>query len=133
MLTAAALGMAIYGVYSAGLGLVDLFGVYGLDWWADLGLVVLGSGLLFSAALVRVRMPGGLALAIGVLLFLQMLALHDDVHFYGAILVAPQVTRGVIGAALTALAFWGARMEREREERKAARGGSTLPWSGTSV
>jgi hypothetical protein len=117
MLTAAALGMAIYGVYSAGLGLAGLVGVVGLDWWADLALVALGFLLLLSSALVRVRMPGGLALALGGLLALQALSLHNDMHFYREILIVPQLVRGVVAAALVGLAYFGAG--RERADRRA--------------
>jgi hypothetical protein len=109
MLTAATLGLAAYGVYSAGLGTVDLFRSPGLDWWADVALIVLGLLLLLSSAFVRVRLPGGLALALGALLALQALSLHNDMHFYGAILIAPQVIRGVVAGALAGLAFWGGR------------------------
>ncbi len=109
MLTAATLGLAAYGVYSAGLGTVDLFRSPGLDWWADVALIVLGLLLLLSSAFVRVRLPGGLALALGSLLALQALSLHNDMHFYGAILIAPQVIRGVVAGALAGLAFWGGR------------------------
>lgn len=114
MLTAATLGLAAYGVYSAGLGAFDLFRSPGLDWWADLGLIGLGLLLLLSAAFVRVRMPGGLALALGAMLALQALSLHNDVHFYGAILVVPQVFRGLVAGTLTALAFFGAIDESQR-------------------
>ncbi|HEY3380941.1 MAG TPA: hypothetical protein VGK32_04190 [Vicinamibacterales bacterium] len=116
MLTAATLGMAAYGVYSVGLGLVGFLGVFGLDWWADLALVVLGLLLLLSSALVRVRMPGGLALSIGAMFALQALSLHNDMHFYRAILIVPQVARGILAAILVALAFVGA----VREGRAAA-------------
>lgn len=109
MLTAATLGLAAYGVYSAGFGAVDLFRPSGLDWWADLALIAFGLLLLLSSAFVRVRMPGGLALALSALLALQALSLHNDMHFYGDILVAPQIIRAVIGAALAGLAFWGGR------------------------
>ena len=109
MLSVAVLGLAIYGVYSAGLGLVDLFGVYGLDWWADLGLLVLGLVLMLSAAFVRVLIPGGLALAAGAILALQALSLHNDVHFYGRLLVLPQVVRALLAAALLGMAYAGSR------------------------
>src|ERR1035437_9470513 len=82
MLTAATLGLAAYGVYSASLGAVDFFRSPGLDWWADVALIVLGLLLLLAAAFVRVRLPGGLALALGALLALQALSLHNDMHFY---------------------------------------------------
>jgi hypothetical protein len=114
MLTAATLGFAAYGIYSAGLGVVDAFRSPGLDWWADLALVVLGVLLLLSSAFVRVRMPGGLALAVGSVLALQALSLHNDLHFYGGILVAPQVARGVVSVGLATLAYLGARLERQR-------------------
>jgi hypothetical protein len=114
MLTAATLGLAAYGVYSAGLGVFDLVRSPGLDWWADLALAVFGLLLLLSAAFVRVRMPGGLALAVGALLALQALSLHNDLHFYGNILVAPQVLRGAIATGLATLAIFGARRERAK-------------------
>jgi hypothetical protein len=114
MLTAATLGLAAYGVYSAGLGAVDLFRSPGLDWWADLALILLGLLLLLSSAFVRVRMPGGLALALSGLLALQGLSLHNDLHFYGNILVVPQVLRGVMAGGLAAMAYFGGRAEQER-------------------
>jgi hypothetical protein len=117
MLTAATLGLATYGVYSAGLGLVDLFRSPGLDWWADLALILLGLLLVLSAAFVRVRMPGGLALALGGLLALQALSLHNDLHFYGTVLLAPQVLRGVIAGGLAALAYLGTKEEEQRPPR----------------
>ena len=119
MLTAATLGLASYGVYSAGLGVVDLFRSPGLDWWADVALVALGLLLLLSSAFVRVRMPGGLALALSAMLGLQALSLHNDFHFYGNILAAPQVARGLTAAGLAALAYLGAREERRRVESRA--------------
>jgi hypothetical protein len=114
MLSVAVLGMAVYGVYSAGLGVVDLFGVYGLDWWADLGLLALGLVLVLSAAFVRVLIPGGLALAAGALLGLQALSFHNDVHFYGRVLVLPQVVRGVVAAGLLLMAHAGGPAARQQ-------------------
>lgn len=122
MLTAAALGMAAYGVYSAGLGLIDLFGAYGLDWWADAGLILLGVLLLLSSAFVRVLMPGGLALAVSALLALQALSLHNDQHFYGAVLVFPQVARAAVAAALLALAWAGGEKARRQAAEEARSG-----------
>lgn len=114
MLTAATLGLAVYGVYSAGLGAYDAFRSPGLDWWADAALVALGLLLLMSSVLVRLRIPGGLALAVSGLTALQALALHNDMHFYGDILVTPQAVRGVIAAGLAALACAGSRTERRQ-------------------
>jgi len=113
LLTAATLGLAVYGVYSVGLGAVDAFRSPGLDWWADAALAVFGLLLLTASVLVRLRIPGGLALAISALAALQALALHNDMHFYGDILVTPQVVRGGVGSGLAALAYFGARAERQ--------------------
>jgi hypothetical protein len=112
MLSAATLGLAAYGLYSAAFGAVDLFRSPGLDWWADAALILLGLVLLLSSALVRVRMPGGLALALSMLLALQALSLHNDFHFYGAILVLPQAARGVVACALAALAYVGGKADQ---------------------
>jgi hypothetical protein len=51
---------------------------------------------------VRVRLPGGLAFAIGALLGLQALAVHNAVHLDAGL--APQVGRAVLAAVLVALA-----------------------------
>ncbi len=109
MLTTATLGLVAYAIYSVSLGVVDLFRPSGLDWWADLALIAFGLLLLLSSALVRVRMPGGLALALSALLALQALSLHNDMHFYGDILVAPQIIRGLVAGTLAGLGFWGGR------------------------
>jgi hypothetical protein len=114
MLTVATLGLAIYGLYSVALGAFDAFRSPGLDWWADAALVVFGLLLLLSSVPVRLRIPGGLALALSALFALQALSLHNDMHFYGDILVTPQVVRGVIAAGLAALAYAGSRVERRR-------------------
>ena len=65
MLTIAALGMCTYGLYSAAWAVVDLVRGARVELWADLGLVLFGLLLGLSAAFVRVRLPGGLAAAIG--------------------------------------------------------------------
>ena len=119
MLSLAVLGMAMYGLYSAGLGVVDLFGVFGLDWWADLMLIGLGLLLMLASAFVRVLLPGGFALAASAVLGLQALSLHNDFHFYGSILVPLQVARGILGAVLLAMALAGSR----NAARQAAEGG----------
>jgi hypothetical protein len=110
MLTAAALGMFGYGLYSAGLGLAGLMGFVALEVWADLGLVVLGLLLMLSAAFVRVRMPGGTALALSAMLSLQALALHNDLHFFGRTVPAFQIARGAFAVLLVALAYQGGRV-----------------------
>jgi hypothetical protein len=105
MLPAATLGMAGYGAYSAGWALVDVIRGARLEWWAESGLALFGLLLVLSAAFVRVRLPGGLAFAMGALLGLQALALHAGVHLDGEIQIIPQVLRGLFAAFLVALAW----------------------------
>ena len=105
MLTIASLGMVAYGVYSVGWALVDLVRGARLELWAELGLIAFGGLLTLAAAFVRVRLPGGLAFAIGAMLGLQALAVHDAVHLGGGI--APQIARGSIAIVLVAMALSG--------------------------
>ena len=102
MLTTAALGMFGYGSYSVGWAVADLIRGPRLELWAELGMVAFGLLLTLAAAFVRVRLPGGLAFAIGAMLGLQALAVHDAVHLGGGI--APQIVRGSIAVALIGLA-----------------------------
>ena len=106
MLTIAALGMCTYGLYSAAWAVVDLIRGARLELWAELGLVLFGLLLGLSAAFVRVRLPGGLAAAIGAMLGLQALAVHNAVHLNAGL--APQIGRGVLAIVLVALAQQGA-------------------------
>ncbi len=107
LLSAACLGMAGYAVYSIGAGLFDLLIGHHLELLPNLGLVGLGLLLLVGAAFVRVLFPGGLALALGAMLGLQALALHNDAHWYGRIVLLPQVGRGLFAGALALVAFVG--------------------------
>jgi len=110
MLTIAALGMCTYGLYSAAWAVVDLIRGARLELWAELGLVLFGLLLGLSAAFVRVRLPGGLAAAIGAMLGLQALAVHNAVHLSAGL--APQIGRGVLAVALVALAYRDAPSSR---------------------
>jgi hypothetical protein len=103
VLTIAALGMFVYGLYSVGWAVVDLFGGAQLELWAELGLMFFGVLLVLAAAFVRVRLPGGLAFAIGAMLGLQALAVHDAAHLGTGI--APQIARGAITLVLVAIAL----------------------------
>ncbi len=114
MLTAAALGMVIYGIYSAGFGLVDLLGGGQLEGWADAALTIFGVMLAFAAVLVRVLVPGGLALAIGALLALQALGIHTAAHVTGEVALPPQMLRGVFAALLVLTAYVGSRLQQRR-------------------
>jgi hypothetical protein len=103
MLTAAALGMFLYGIYSVGWAAMDLIRGARLELWAELGLLAFGALLMLASAFVRVRLPGGLAFAIGAMLGLQALAVHDAVHLGGD--VSDQIVRGSIAIVLIALAL----------------------------
>src|SRR3954454_12743527 len=107
MLSAAALGMFLYGSYSAGWAAVDLVRGARLELWAEAGIVGFGVLLILAAAFVRVRLPGGIAFAIGAMLGLQALAVHDAVHLGGG--VGSQLTRASIAVALVAMALSDAR------------------------
>jgi len=110
VLTTAALGMLVYGVYSIGLAVADLFSGARLELWAELGLMLFGMLLVLAAAFVRVRLPGGLAFAIGAMLGLQALAVHAAAHVGTG--VAPQIVRGAIALVLVAMAL-PANVERK--------------------
>lgn len=110
VLTVASLGMCLYGLYSVGWAIADLLRGARLELWAELGLMAFGALLTLAAAFVRVRLPGGLAFAIGAMLGLQALAVHDAVHLGGG--VAPQVVRASIALMLIALATTGTALRR---------------------
>ena len=102
LLTVAALGMFTYGMYEIGWAVVDLVRGARLELWAELGLTAFGLLLVLAAAFVRVRLPGGLAFAIGALLGLQALAVHHAAHLRAGL--APQIGRAVLAVMLVALA-----------------------------
>jgi len=107
LLSLAVVGMAGYGLYSAALGVYEALLGRQLPLWASLGLVVAGLLLLAATVLVRLQVPGGLALALGALFALQALALSNDTDWYGRIVVLSQIARGLFAATLGILAFVG--------------------------
>jgi hypothetical protein len=102
MLTAATLGMLVYGLYSAGWAVVDVFRTTSLEWWANTAQVLFGGLLMLSSAFVRVRIPGSLPLALGAMLSLQALAVHSSAHLGSGL--APQIGRAVLAVSLLAMA-----------------------------
>ena len=114
MLRAAALGMLVYGVHDVVVGVADLIGSGTLEWWANLWRMLSGGVLALAAALVRVSLPGGLALAVSGLLGLQSISLHNDPHVYGELLLAPQLARAGFSALLVALAYFGWGQDQNR-------------------
>ena len=107
MLTTATIGMALYGLYSILAGATDLVASAQLEWWANLWLIGAGIVLVFGAAFVRVSLPGGLALAVGGLLALQSISLHNAGHLYGRVLLIPELARAILAVSLVALAHFG--------------------------
>jgi hypothetical protein len=105
VLTIATLGLFGYGVYSIVWPVVDLLRGARLELWAELGLMLFGLMLMLSAAFVRVRLPGGIALALGAMLGLQALAVHSAVHLANGL--APQIGRAVLAGVLLVLARAG--------------------------
>jgi hypothetical protein len=105
VLTVATLGLFAYGLYSTVWPLVDVLRGARLELWAELGLMLFGLMLTLSAAFVRVRLPGGLALALGAMLGLQALAVHSAVHLADGL--APQIGRALLAGSLLALARAG--------------------------
>jgi hypothetical protein len=120
VLTIASLGMFLYGIYSIGWAVADLVRGARLELWAELGLVAFGALLALAAAFVRVRLPGGLAFAIGAMLGLQALAMHDAVHLGGG--VPAQIVRGSIAVVLIALALSDAPPSPARPAPDSGRG-----------
>ena len=107
MLPVAALGMLIYGLHDIVAGAADLIAGTVPEWWAAAWRMLAGAVLALAAIFVRASLPGGLALALGGLLGLQSISLHNDPHIYGDLLVWPQVSRAVFSAVLVALAWFG--------------------------
>jgi hypothetical protein len=119
MLTLATLGMFSYGTYSFAWAIVDLARGARLELWAECGMVLFGLLLVLSAAFVRVSLPGGLAIAIGAMLGLQALAVHNAAHLNSGL--APLIGRGALSVTFVGLAYAGSR-EKVRGERRGKRG-----------
>ena len=107
MLPAAALGMLLYGLHDIVAGASDFIAGTVPEWWAAAWRMLAGAVLALAALFVRASLPGGLALALGGLLGLQSISLHNDPHIYGDLLLWPQVSRAVFSAVLVALAWFG--------------------------
>lgn len=107
MLRAAALGMFLYGGYSIAIGLIDFIFLQKLEWWANLWLVLAGLSLTFGAIFTRVSFPGGLALAIGGLLGLHAISLHNEIHLHGELSQSAQLSRLAFAILLVILGHYG--------------------------
>ena len=107
MLRAAALGMFLYGGYSVSIGLIDFIFVEKLEWWANLWMILAGVVLLFGAIFTRISFPGGLALAIGGLLGLHAISLHNEIHIHGQLSQSLQLSRLAFAVLLVILGYYG--------------------------
>jgi hypothetical protein len=107
MLRAAALGMFLYGGYSVAIGLIDFIFLEKLEWWANLWLILAGFVLSFGAIFTRISFPGGLALAIGGLLGLHAISLHNEIHLHGQLSQSLQLSRLAFAALLVILGHYG--------------------------
>jgi hypothetical protein len=105
VLTVATLGMFAYGTYSVAWAVSDLVQGGQLELWAELAVIGFGLLLILAAAFVRVRMPGGLAVAIGAMLGLQALAVHNASHLGTGI--GLQIARAVLAFFLVGSAVAG--------------------------
>jgi hypothetical protein len=112
VLTLAALGMFVYGTYSALWAVFDVISGARLEWWAEALLVLFGLLLVLAAAFVRVKLPGGLAVAIGAMLALQALAVHTAAHLESGL--GPQVGRAVLAFFLVGSAVADESRSRSR-------------------
>ena len=105
VLTLATLGMFAYGAYSLVWAAVDVIRGARVELWADLCIAAFGLLLVVAAAFVRVRLPGGLAVAISAMLALQALAVHSAAHLESG--VAPQIVRALFAFFLVGSAVAG--------------------------
>jgi hypothetical protein len=121
MLTTATLGMTGYGLYSLLAGLVDLVGDSQLEVLADIGAIVLGAMLVLAGLLIRVGLPGSLALALAALFGLQSLALHNAGHLYGQVAAEPQIARALFALLLIGLAYFGKGDDEDLQESEGRR------------
>jgi len=105
MLTVATLGLLAYGAHAIGTGFWDLFVTGQLEPLAAALLILGGGGAMLSAAFVRAGVPGGLELAVAMLLALQGLALYHASHAPGGLAVMSQVGRALYAAVVLGLCF----------------------------
>ena len=107
MLRAAALGMFLYGGYSVAIGLIDFIFLEQLEWLANLWMILAGFVLSFGAIFTRISFPGGLALAIGGMLGLHAISLHNEIHLHGQLSQNLQLSRLTFAALLVILGYYG--------------------------
>lgn len=110
MLTIATLGMSAYGTYSVAWAVVDVIRGARLELWAEALIALFGVLLVLASAFVRVKIPGGLAVAISAMLALQALAVHTAAHLESG--TASQVGRAALAIFLVGSAVAGGGSRR---------------------
>jgi hypothetical protein len=111
MLIFATLATSLCGLYSVAWAVIDVWHGARLEIWAELALMFFGALLTFSSALLRARVPGGLAFSLGAWLGLQALAVHNAVHLDTGI--AAQVGQAGLAAVLLGTAWLGTNRSRQ--------------------
>ena len=117
MLTLATLGMFAYGAYAAVWAIADVVRGARIELWAEALIALTGFLLILAAAFVRVRMPGGLSVAISAMLALQALEVHTAAHLESGL--APQIGRAVLAFFLVGSAVAD---ESTRQRRRGPNG-----------
>lgn len=112
VLTLATLGMFAYRAYSAVWAVADVVRGARIELWAEALITVSGLLLILAAAFVRVRLPGGLAVAISAMLALQALAVHTAAHLDSGL--GPQIGRAVLAFFLVGSAVADDTRPRQR-------------------
>lgn len=112
VLTLATIGMFAYGAYSAVWAIADVLQGARIELWAEALIALVGLLLILAAAFVRVRMPGGLAVAISAMLALQALEVHTAAHLESGL--APQIGRAVLAFFLVGSAVADDTRQRRR-------------------
>ena len=115
VLTFATLGMFAYGAYSAVWVAFDVIRGARLEVWAEILIALFGVLLVLASAFVRVRMPGGLAVAISAMLGLQALEVHTAAHLDQGLV--PQMGRAVLAFFLVGSALAGETSARTGANR----------------
>ena len=113
VLTLATLGMFAYGAYSTVWVVFDVIRGARLELWAEILIALFGVLLVLASAFVRIRMPGGLAVAISAMLALQALEVHTAAHLNAGLV--PQIGRAVLAFFLVGSAVAGEGRPRRRK------------------
>ncbi|MEQ1868990.1 MAG: hypothetical protein ABL961_03085 [Vicinamibacterales bacterium] len=102
--------MSLYGTYSMGWAVNDLYQGRQIEAWAEAGMAGFGLLLAIGALIARTGVPGGLPITAAGLLGLQAVDVHNAAHLDTPLWL--QVVRALVSATLLAMAFYGGRPRR---------------------